>query len=242
LSTVQATDPADAEATISMTREAFAERGLQHAWERVVALVVQPGVEFGDHTVFPYDRQKAAMLSTLITRHEHLIYEAHSTDYQTQEALRQMVQDHFAILKVGPGLTFAFREAVFALAAIEREWLMRKSAALSDLPAILEKVMLSQPKYWANYYHGSTEDLAFARKYSFSDRVRYYWTNPLVQQALGRLMENLTRFPPPLSVLSQFMPAQYEAITQCRIANAPVPLVLSKVMEVTGKYAHACGL
>ena len=30
-----------------------------------------------------------------------------------------MVEAHFAILKVGPGLTYAFREAVFALAEME---------------------------------------------------------------------------------------------------------------------------
>ena len=50
-----------------------------------------------------------------------MVYEAHSTDYQTRDALRALVKDHFAILKVGPGLTFAMREALWALDAIDQE-------------------------------------------------------------------------------------------------------------------------
>lgn len=50
-----------------------------------------------------------------------MVYEAHSTDYQTQTAYQELVRDHFAILKVGPALTFALREAIFALAQIEQE-------------------------------------------------------------------------------------------------------------------------
>src|SRR5205823_6088923 len=34
-------------------------------------------------------------------------------------------EDHFAILKVGPWLTFAYREAIFSLSSIERELLGR---------------------------------------------------------------------------------------------------------------------
>ena len=101
--------------------------------------------------------------------------------------------------------------------------------------------MLDQPKYWAKYYHGSAGEQAFARKYSFSDRSRYYWTNPSVQQALSLLMDNVRRSPPPLSLLSQYMPVQCEAVASGRLANDPEDLILNKIMEVTGKYAYACG-
>ena len=50
-----------------------------------------------------------------------MVFEAHSTDYQTAGALRALVEDRWAILKVGPALTFALREALFALSAIEEE-------------------------------------------------------------------------------------------------------------------------
>jgi len=80
------------------------------------------------------------------------VYEAHSTDDQTAAALRQMVCDHFAILKVGPWLTFAFREAVFALAAVEEEWLGdRKGIAISGVRESLEEAMLANPQYWKGY-------------------------------------------------------------------------------------------
>ncbi len=86
-----------------------------------MALVVQPGVEFGDEFVHEYQPEPARELVHLIESYPNLVYEAHSTDYQTRQGLRDLVQDHFAILKVGPALTFAFREAIFALVNMENE-------------------------------------------------------------------------------------------------------------------------
>ena len=99
----------DAERGLDLTRAAFARRGLVRAWERVLAQVVQPGVEFGDDVVFPYRREAAAGLRSWSERQERLVFEAHSTDYQCETALRALVEDHFAILKVGPELTFTCR-------------------------------------------------------------------------------------------------------------------------------------
>ena len=93
------------------------------AWPRVIAAVVQPGVEFDHRKVVAYDSAKARALSRMIEQCEGLVFEAHSTDYQTPAALAALVRDHFAILKVGPALTFALREALWALDAIEREWI-----------------------------------------------------------------------------------------------------------------------
>ena len=53
---------ADAERGLDLTREAFARRGLGRAWRRVLAQVVQPGVEFGDEVVYPYRRGAATGL------------------------------------------------------------------------------------------------------------------------------------------------------------------------------------
>ncbi|MCX7015206.1 MAG: class II D-tagatose-bisphosphate aldolase, non-catalytic subunit [Candidatus Sumerlaeota bacterium] len=238
----ETTQPADAEETVALTREAFAARGLEAAWERVAAVVVQPGVEFGDDTVIPYDRAKTRALSRWIERSPQLVYEAHSTDYQTRDALKQMVEDHFALLKVGPWLTFALREALFALAAIEEEWLARSAGvALSNLPAALDEAMRKRPEHWIHYYRGEEADLRRARKYSFSDRSRYYWGDPAVQGALSALFANLRRGPIPLTLLSQFLPVQYDAVRSGRVENTPKALVLDKIMEVTARYAFACG-
>ena len=75
-----------------------------------------------------------------------MVYEAHSTDYQSPAALAQMVKDHFAILKVGPWLTFAFREVILALGTIEREMLQTSAGTrVSEVRAALISAMRSDP-------------------------------------------------------------------------------------------------
>jgi len=237
------TSTQDIEETIDLTRRAFLDRRLGSAWRRVIAVVAQPGVEFADNALFQYDRRAAAELSQLIEGYDQLIYEAHSTDFQTRDALKALVEDHFAILKVGPALTFAFREAVFALAAMEQEWLsVRSDVKLSAIRETLDSAMLDQPGHWQGYYSGSEADVAFARKYSFSDRSRYYWPAPRVQEALARLLDNLEKHPPPLTMLSQFLPIQYERVRAGALPNQPVACIHDKIRHVLADYACACGL
>jgi D-tagatose-1,6-bisphosphate aldolase subunit GatZ/KbaZ len=237
------TRSADARETLDLTHAAFAARGLEAAWERVVALVVQPGVEFGDAVVFEYDRPAAAELRAFVETLAGIVFEAHSTDYQTEASLRSLVADHFAILKVGPGLTFAFREAVFALAEVEREWLgHRKGVALSNIEGVLEDAMLARPDHWTAHYKGDADDLRFARRWSLSDRIRYYWTVPAVEAALRHLLGNLSGHGElPRTLLSQYLPGPYAAVRQGRIGACPRDLIRHKVMEVTAAYARACG-
>lgn len=232
----------DAQETIELTGEAFRRRGLDAAWQRVIAVVVQPGVEYGDDSLFEYNRQAAAQLSRFIETDEQLIFEAHSTDYQTREALRAMVEDHFALLKVGPALTFAFREAVFALALVETEWLAkRKGIELSHIVQVLDNTMSDNPAHWKKYYAGPEPYIQFARKYSFSDRSRYYWPDLDVQKSLARLVDNLQAHPVPLTLLSQFLPLQYERVRTGILANIPRELIHDKIASVIADYAYACG-
>jgi D-tagatose-1,6-bisphosphate aldolase subunit GatZ/KbaZ len=229
--------------TIKVAKHAFEARNLGHAWERVIAVVVQPGVEFGDETVFPYVSQNARELSGFIRRGWHGVYEAHSTDYQTPNALQEMVGDHFAILKVGPWLTFAFREAVFALAAVENEWLgHRKGIAISDVVDTLEQAMLADPQYWKDYYRGDETAQRIARKYSLSDRARYYWSQEDVAGALEKLLANLTARPAPTSLISQYLPNQSALLRTGALANLPADMIRHKILEVLNDYARACGL
>ena len=183
------------EATIEVTEQAFLTRGLP-AWERVIAVVVQPGVEFGDQVVNPYHRDPAQALVRFIEGYAGLVYEAHSTDYQQRDALCQMVHDHFAILKVGPALTFAFREAIFALAHIEEAlYAGDETVTLSGVQGALERAMLNDPTHWRKYYPGDAATQYLARRYSLSDRSRYYWPVPSVHAALARLLDNLNARP-----------------------------------------------
>src|SRR4029077_1764209 len=143
----------DAHRTLEAFKFAFGERRLSSAWERVIALVVQPGVDFGSNAIFDYDHAKAQSLSAALSKYPEIVFEAHSTDYQSPQALARMVEDHFAILKVGPWLTFAFREAVLALSAIERELFTTTSKReISHVREALEAAMLRDPGYWRSYY------------------------------------------------------------------------------------------
>lgn len=233
---VSVTRVEDARQTIEITREAFYREGLQSAWERVIGIVVQPGVEFGDDFVLEYQPEKARELSRFI-ENQSMIYEAHSTDYQTREALRNLVRDHFAILKVGPGLTFAFREAVFALAMMENE--LFPVDERSNIVSVLDDVMIHHPEHWGKYYRGSESEQAFKRKYSLSDRVRYYWHNPQIQSAFEKLLHHLEQKPIPFSLLSQFTPLQCQRIHFGEIENTPKSILLGYIREVLSEYQAA---
>jgi D-tagatose-1,6-bisphosphate aldolase subunit GatZ/KbaZ len=234
---VRVTKVEDVRQTIEVTREAFYREGLRSAWERVIAIVVQPGVEFGDDFILPYRPVAAQELSQFIES-QPVVYEAHSTDYQTCQALKDLVRDHFAILKVGPALTFAFREGVFALAMIENE--LVPSQERSNIISVLDEAMTERPEHWAKYYHGDETEQFLKRKYSFSDRIRYYWTEPRVQHALNILLTGLTQISIPTPLLRQFVPDicathedKWKTITSEQI-------LLTKIENVLEDYNQAC--
>jgi len=237
---VQVTSIERARETIEITRKAFRHEGLADAWGRVIALVVQPGVEFGDDFVLEFKPEAARDLSRFIEGESRLIYEAHSTDYQTREALRQLVAGHFAILKVGPALTFAFREAVFALALMEDELFSGSRVdQRSRLVETLDEAMLRAPEHWRSHYAGDEAAQRFARRYSYSDRSRYYWPDAQVQATLHKLLANLSSRSVPLSLLSQYAPLQYARIRQGELANTPEALILDRITDVLRDYAFA---
>jgi len=239
---VDATSPEDAKQTIAVTKKAFLENGLEDAWNRVQGVVVQPGVEFGDDQVFDYIRGNAKSLTNAIKDYDGLIYEAHSTDYQTEEGLTELVEDHFCILKVGPWLTYAYREALFALAKIEEELFSDRVGQQSGLIEKLERVMLDNPKYWQKYYPGSDKEKEYKRKYSFSDRSRYYWPDSSLNNAKAKLISNLETEGISLSMLSQYLPNQYTNVRSGKIKAVPEELVIDRIRDVLVIYARACNL
>ena len=233
------TSPYDARATLAEHRAAFAEAGVPEAWDHVVALVVQPAVEFDHVRVFDYDPQAARDLSAVVADQPGLVFEAHSTDYQTPAGLAALVRDHWAVLKVGPGLTFALREALFALAAIEDETV--PADRRSRLVDVLEETMLADPTWWRGYYEGTEAEQRLARRYSYSDRSRYYWPTPELTAATERLLDNLEEHPVPLPLLSQHLPDQYRRVRAELLPLQPRALVVDHVRDVLRDYASACG-
>ena len=234
LDTLAVTAPEAVLRTYALHRQAFARRGLAEAFVRVVGLVVQPGVDFGNAQVFAFDKYRAATLSRPVMDLPGLVFEAHSTDYQTAEALRGLVAGHFAILKVGPELTFAFREAVMAMAAIEA-WL--DVPARSGLAETIRQVMIEDPRYWRDYVPpGREEDIT--RFFGLSDRVRYYWPNARIASAVRQLRANIdgADIPPGLA-------AQYAGKLEADQAAGPLSerIIQGKVGAVVEKYRSACG-
>jgi D-tagatose-1,6-bisphosphate aldolase subunit GatZ/KbaZ len=224
--------------TVSCCAAAFRAAGIEDAWERTCAVVAQPGVEFGDHEVHAYDRVAAEPLCRAAHGLANIVLEGHSTDYQTPQALRQLVEDGVAVLKVGPALTFALRESLFALESIERE-LAGGRRRLRSLSATLDRAMMDDPVHWAGYYAGTDSEQRLARRFSYSDRARYYWFDPAARSAVEELLRDLERIPIPLTLLSQFLPIQYRAVREGRLAPRPAELLRAGVRAVLRGYSGA---
>ena len=224
--------------TLKVHKRVF-EQQLPGVWDRVVALVVQPGVEFDHHAVVDYESTKAAQLTAwLHDQPEAIVFEAHSTDYQLPRAYPGLVRDGFAILKVGPGVTFAMREALEALEEIELQLISESQR--SQLRRVIEGTMLREPDSWLPYYAGTPEEQKLLRRYSYSDRVRYYWGHPEVSSAVERLLKNLASVKIPESMLSRYLPVQYLRVRERQIPGDPESLILDHIRDVLRSYAAAC--
>ena len=227
------TSPADVERTLGVFRETFLAHGLGDAWRRVVGLVIQPGVEFGDAMV--HDYQPTPALTAVMDRYPGMAYEAHSTDYQSASNLARLVRNHFFILKVGPWLTYALREGLFSLELVEREL---NPAHPSRFREILRQVMKADPKYWAKYYSGNADEVNYKLAFSYSDRARYYLGKPEVVDSLNRLLENLSPEVPD-GLISQYLPMQYRAVREGTLGKHPSDLAVDRVGNVLDLYFAA---
>ncbi len=232
---IEVTKVDDFKNTVKVYRKHMEAKGLLDVWDRVLAVVVQPGVEFGDASVHEYDRDKAKTLISSLNDVSGLVFEGHSTDYQTRFGLKEMVEDGIAILKVGPALTFALREGLYALAYMEKALVDESSQ--SKFMDVLEDVMLEKPNNWMKHYHGSEAELVFKRHYSFSDRSRYYMPDERIEHAVEVMMKNLKDIP--LSLLSQFMPIQYRKVREGQLEKKPELLAQDVVHELLKDYRYA---
>jgi D-tagatose-1,6-bisphosphate aldolase subunit GatZ/KbaZ len=141
------------------------------------------------------------------------------------------------VLKVGPGLTFALREGLFALAAIEDQ--LVPADRRSDLLAVIEAVMLADPSRWARYYEGTPDEQRIARRFSYSDRMRYSLPDERIEAAVARLLANLDAAGIPEPLLSQYLPAQYARVRRGLLAASPRALLLDRVQDALRPYSAA---
>ncbi len=228
------TEPHSVEQTYELHRMAFLDLGLEAALSRTIGLVVQPGVDFGNNQIFGFDSGKAARLSAAVADLPGAIFEAHSTDYQSGEALSDLVAAHFAILKVGPELTAGYRAAVVAMASIEAHLPVSRK---SDILQVVESVMVRDPKYWSDYIAPGPR-ARLERLFGLSDRIRYYWLDPEIQKALSLLSANIDAAAGEVGLVEQFggLPGTG--------ALADIPLsrqiIQARVGAVVEKYRSAC--
>jgi D-tagatose-bisphosphate aldolase class II non-catalytic subunit len=218
--------------TLDLHRREFASLGVGDAVNRVIAVVVQPGADFGADQVLAFQRDRAADLVSAVEERADIVYEAHSTDFQTLNSLMQLVDCHFAFLKVGPELTFAFREAIFVMAAMECGL---DALGESEVVRALERAMDADPSNWRDYIPPGSESRS-GRLFALSDRVRYYWTDPAVARAIAALFARIDSRPISLGLLSQFA-GQIDRDAEA--ATLSERLVRSRVGAVVNRYRMA---
>ena len=231
LDTLAVTTPEAARRTLDLHREAFAARGLSGAFARVIALVVQPGVDFGNDQVFAFDPARAAALCAAAPALGGPLFEAHSTDYQSPTALKALVDGHFAILKVGPELTFAFRKSAFALANLAEHLGMTDTLR----PALIA-AMRADPADWRPYVEKGTREEEMML-YGLSDRVRYYWTKRGVHAAFNDLAQRVRYARPEPDLVAKVT----EGIVPETDDDVPAAVIDGMVGAVVAKYRGATG-
>ena len=225
--------------TVATYKRVWEEEGVGEGMNDVIAVVVQPGVEFGDDQVFLYD-SAAAELCAALKEFPEVCFEGHSTDYQSPACLKAMVEDGIAILKVGPALTYGLREALFSMSLMENELVPAEER--SNFIDVLEDTMLANPGNWQKHYHGDEKQLHLARKYSFSDRARYYMGQPEVLAAMEKLFTNLDTYKIPLNMLHQYMPLTYAKVRDGELPLKAKELAMDGVTNFMLDYEYAVTL
>ena len=226
--------------TVATYKRVWEEEGVGEGMNDVIAVVVQPGVEFGDDQVFLYDSAAAAELCAALKEFPEVCFEGHSTDYQSPACLKAMVEDGIAILKVGPALTYGLREALFSMSLMENELVPAEER--SNFIDVLEDTMLANPGNWQKHYHGDEKQLHLARKYSFSDRARYYMGQPEVLAAMEKLFTNLDTYKIPLNMLHQYMPLTYAKVRDGELPLKAKELAMDGVTNFMLDYEYAVTL
>ena len=237
-SILEVTSPQDFESTVNMYDKIFKEYGIENAWDNIIAVVVQPGVEFSNNDIHNYNRNDSKELCEKLKDYPNLVFEGHSTDFQFKEKLKEMVEDGIAILKVGPAVTYALREGLFSLSLLEKE-LIKCEHERANFIENLEKVMLDNPKDWEEYYHGNDLEKELQRKYSFSDRSRYYLSLNKINQNINKLFKNIDSCDMPLGIIKQYCPNTYLKIRLKQTKYNARDIVKSEIYDVIDNYNYA---
>lgn len=227
------TTPASAAATMAAHALAFQAAGLGHVLAQVAGLVVQPGVEFSPMQVHHLPMARDPGLLAVLADWPGVCLEAHSTDYQHLAAFPRLAQLGFAFQKVGPALTFAYRQAIYALDNLRQQanW-----ASTEPLFTVMERVMLADPGYWQGHYHGSSGDLRVERHFGLADRIRYYWPHTQAQAGVAAVLADLAGRTLPEPMLWQGFSAEVIARARKIGGDLPQALILAEIQAALLPY------
>lgn len=235
------TAPQDLEHLLDLTRGAMMRAGVGQAWERVVAVVAQPGVGFSESAVRPYDPAAGAALGRILADRAPWMLEVRSTDFQHPGALLDLVGDGAGILGVGPWLTYTFRETLFALEDIAGEI---HGAPAIHLREVLDQAMRSDPVPWQSHPRPPAGNpgggRGGSRLFGYHDRSSLHWQDREVAAEVERLLAATARSIP-LHLLEHHLPGALDAVLDGRLEPAGRPIVLHAVQRVLGHYEAACG-
>lgn len=233
--TIEITPPENLWHTLDLYQKEFAKAGYEKAFADIIGMVVELGLEFDEYE--GYRSEPVIALKSAMDQFPELVLEAHSTDFQKAETLTSMKHDGVGILKVGPELSYAHREALLALSAIEAELIPED--VRGDYPAVLEAAMVEDPIYWESWYDGDEKELHCQRMHSKLDRGRYYMTVPAVQMAEHKLIQNLKSISVPAELIRKYFPETWEEVQHHGTGNLPEDLIQAEINRVVQKYMEA---
>ena len=208
-------------------RAVRASAGWPSAWPRVIATVVQPGVEFDHHKVIDYAPEKARALSTFIE----------PVDAVRLRGAFDRLPDAPAACRAGARSLRdpegrARRYLCAARGACGRSTRSSARCSSADRAPGFARSRSSDARraaHWRKYYHAQPARTRLELQYSLSDRIRYYWPDPQIAAAQRQAVRQPARDPPPLALVSQYLPIAYAACRAGRSATRSAPTRRSRM-------------
>ena len=196
-------------------------------------------VEF-DHAAGLRLRPRAAReLSAVLDDEPGLVFEAHSTDYQTARRARRAgarplgraqgrARPH---LRPARGALRPRRDRGRAAPRGRALRLVECSRSDARRPAVVAGLLR----------RATRRSSGCARRYSYSDRSRYYWPAPAVAAAPRRLLDNLEPHRSRCRCSASTCPSSTAASAPGGSPTTPARLAVDRVRDVLRDYARACG-
>lgn len=217
------TSPEDLAEALTRHEAAFAEADLAGAWRRVHTMSVRFGMGFTPAHVERFDIEQPDQLSAVLRDHDRIALEAEAVDYQSARVCADLTRRNVAVLKLGPSLSFAWREALYGLSHVHA-W----SEGGPHISERMEALMLADPAMWQQDGRGPAGHSRLLRHFGFTDRIRHYWSKAGAE--LAALCDSMEASGLHLPLLLQYLPPETLA-RAARLDLAPAQAILQAQVE-----------